>query len=79
MTSEGGKKLTRDDAVQYLKAVKDAFQDNREKYDRFLYVMKDYKDQRFDHVVSYSVLTISNFFPPNVVFNWERENYVNGN
>ncbi|KAK6155145.1 hypothetical protein DH2020_009393 [Rehmannia glutinosa] len=32
----------------YLKQVKDMFQDQREKYDRFLDVMKDFKAQRID-------------------------------
>ncbi|PKA53860.1 Paired amphipathic helix protein Sin3-like 4 [Apostasia shenzhenica] len=41
-------KLTTNDALAYLKAVKDIFQDNREKYDEFLEVMKDFKSQRID-------------------------------
>ncbi|KAJ6845405.1 paired amphipathic helix protein Sin3-like 4 [Iris pallida] len=41
-------KLTTNDALQYLKAVKDTFQDKREKYDEFLEVMKDFKSQRVD-------------------------------
>ncbi|XP_061973574.1 paired amphipathic helix protein Sin3-like 4 [Populus nigra] len=44
----GGQKLTTNDALAYLKAVKDIFQDNREKYDEFLEVMKDFKAQRID-------------------------------
>lgn len=47
----GGQKLTTNDALAYLKAVKEMFQDNREKYDDFLEVMKDFKAQRFDLVV----------------------------
>ena len=43
----GGQKLTTNDALSYLKAVKDIFQDKREKYDDFLEVMKDFKAQRF--------------------------------
>lgn len=42
-------KLTTNDALAYLKAVKDIFQDKREKYDDFLEVMKDFKAQRFDY------------------------------
>ena len=42
-------KLTTNDALAYLKAVKDIFQDKRDKYDDFLEVMKDFKAQRFDH------------------------------
>ncbi|KAI3474840.1 hypothetical protein Pfo_030151 [Paulownia fortunei] len=41
-------KLTTNDALSYLKQVKDMFQDQREKYDRFLDVMKDFKAQRID-------------------------------
>ncbi|CAA2958732.1 paired amphipathic helix Sin3-like 2 isoform X1 [Olea europaea subsp. europaea] len=41
-------KLTTNDALSYLKEVKDMFQDEREKYDRFLDVMKDFKGQRID-------------------------------
>ncbi|PKA48676.1 Paired amphipathic helix protein Sin3-like 4 [Apostasia shenzhenica] len=36
------------DALAYLNAVKDIFQDKREKYDEFLEVMKDFKSQRID-------------------------------
>ncbi|XP_031274590.1 LOW QUALITY PROTEIN: paired amphipathic helix protein Sin3-like 2 [Pistacia vera] len=41
-------KLTTNDALTYLKEVKDMFQDQREKYDLFLEVMKDFKAQRTD-------------------------------
>ncbi|GER29438.1 ABC transporter B family member [Striga asiatica] len=41
-------KLTTNDALSYLKHVKDKFQDQRGKYDRFLDVMKDFKAQRID-------------------------------
>ncbi|XP_051117485.1 paired amphipathic helix protein Sin3-like 2 isoform X2 [Andrographis paniculata] len=41
-------KLTTNDALSYLKQVKDMFQDQRNKYDRFLDVMKDFKAQRID-------------------------------
>lgn len=41
-------KLTTNDALAYLKAVKDKFQDKREKYDEFLEVMKDFKAQRYN-------------------------------
>uniref|UniRef100_A0A7N0V4M3 Histone deacetylase interacting domain-containing protein n=1 Tax=Kalanchoe fedtschenkoi TaxID=63787 RepID=A0A7N0V4M3_KALFE len=41
-------KLTTNDALSYLKKVKDMFQDQREKYDQFLEVMKDFKAQRTD-------------------------------
>lgn len=47
---EGGRiasqKLTTDDALSYLREVKEIFQDQREKYDRFLEVMKEFKAQR---------------------------------
>ncbi|XP_077222252.1 paired amphipathic helix protein Sin3-like 4 [Tasmannia lanceolata] len=43
-----GQKLTTNDALAYLKEVKDIFQDNKEKYNEFLEVMKDFKAQRID-------------------------------
>ena len=39
-------RLTTDDALSYLKAVKDMFKDKKGKYDEFLEVMKDFKAQR---------------------------------
>ncbi|KAI3808698.1 hypothetical protein L1987_24656 [Smallanthus sonchifolius] len=42
------RELTTNDALTYLKEVKDMFQDQREKYDMFLDVMKDFKAQRID-------------------------------
>ncbi|KAI8010069.1 Paired amphipathic helix protein Sin3-like 4, partial [Camellia lanceoleosa] len=39
-------KLTTNDALAYLKAVNDIFQDKRDKYDEFLEVMKGFKAQR---------------------------------
>lgn len=44
----GTQKLTTDDALAYLKAVKEMFKDRKEKYDEFLEVMKDFKAQRID-------------------------------
>ncbi|CAK9179147.1 unnamed protein product, partial [Ilex paraguariensis] len=41
-------RLTTNDALTYLKEVKDMFHDQREKYDMFLDVMKDFKAQRID-------------------------------
>ncbi|KAL8114658.1 hypothetical protein AgCh_021500 [Apium graveolens] len=41
-------KLTTNDALSYLKEVKEMFHDKREKYDMFLDVMKDFKAQRID-------------------------------
>lgn len=43
----GAQKLTTNDALAYLKAVKDKFQDKREKYDEFLEVMKNFRAQRY--------------------------------
>ncbi|KAG4151231.1 hypothetical protein ERO13_D04G052000v2 [Gossypium hirsutum] len=43
-------KLTTNDALTYLKEVKEMFQDKKEKYDMFLEVMKDFKAQRTDTV-----------------------------
>ena len=51
MGGSSAQKLTTNDALSYLKAVKDIFQDRREKYDEFLEVMKDFKAQRFDPLV----------------------------
>ncbi|KAL2349345.1 hypothetical protein Fmac_003345 [Flemingia macrophylla] len=48
MANGGSQKLTTNDALAYLKAVKDIFQDKRDKYDDFLEVMKDFKAQRID-------------------------------
>lgn len=55
-------RLTTNDALSYLKAVKDIFQDKREKYDEFLEVMKDFKAQRFDHA-------LCSVFPANIHVN----------
>ncbi|WJX87923.1 hypothetical protein P8452_70061 [Trifolium repens] len=44
----GVQKLTTNDALSYLKAVREMFQDDKEKYDEFLEVMKDFKAQRID-------------------------------
>ncbi|GAB4839893.1 hypothetical protein Ancab_020602 [Ancistrocladus abbreviatus] len=41
-------RLTTNDALAYLKAVKEKFQDNKDKYEEFLEVMKDFKAQRID-------------------------------
>ncbi|KAJ0971557.1 hypothetical protein J5N97_019516 [Dioscorea zingiberensis] len=41
-------KLTTNDALAYLKSVKDIFHDKKEKYDEFLEVMKDFKSKRID-------------------------------
>ena len=63
--SGGGQKLTTNDALAYLKVVKDAFHDKKEKYDDFLEVMKDFKDQRFDYFVPhyYILHPLQAFFP----------------
>ncbi|KAL2543109.1 Paired amphipathic helix protein Sin3-like 4 [Abeliophyllum distichum] len=47
-SSSSAQRLTTNDALTYLKAVKDIFQDKRDKYDEFLEVMKDFKAQRTD-------------------------------
>ncbi|XP_078148844.1 paired amphipathic helix protein Sin3-like 3 isoform X2 [Carex rostrata] len=46
--SMSGAKLTTNDALDYLKRVKEIFQDQKGKYDEFLEVMKDFKSQRID-------------------------------
>ncbi|MQL90415.1 hypothetical protein Taro_023015, partial [Colocasia esculenta] len=47
-SGNGTQRLTTNDALAYLKDVKEIFQDRREKYDEFLEVMKDFKAQRID-------------------------------
>ncbi|KAJ7557028.1 hypothetical protein O6H91_05G109100 [Diphasiastrum complanatum] len=39
---------TQDDALQYLKAVKDRFKDDKDNYDDFLEVFQHFKEQRID-------------------------------
>ncbi|KAI3729079.1 hypothetical protein L6452_17727 [Arctium lappa] len=48
MDKGDAQKLTPKDALTYLEKVKDIFQDKKEKYDGFLEVMKDFKEQRTD-------------------------------
>jgi len=64
----GGQKLTTDDALQYLKEVKEMFQDQREKYDQFLEVMKDFKAQRqvlcLMFYVRFTIVTVAIFILP---------------
>lgn len=43
--------MTTDDALTYLKEVKDMFPDQREKFDEFLDVMNDFKAQRFATII----------------------------
>ena len=40
---------TLNDALFYLKAVKDKFQDNRAKYEEFIEVLRDFKSERLVH------------------------------
>ncbi|XP_050375013.1 paired amphipathic helix protein Sin3-like 4 isoform X2 [Argentina anserina] len=47
-TPTASQKLTTNDALSYLKAVKEIFENNKEKYEDFLEVMKDFKAQRVD-------------------------------
>nr|XP_024382615.1 paired amphipathic helix protein Sin3-like 4 isoform X2 [Physcomitrium patens] len=47
-SAANGQRLTTDDALAYLKAVKEKFKDDKGKYDEFLEVMKDFKAQRLD-------------------------------
>uniref|UniRef100_A0A0E0BVX5 Histone deacetylase interacting domain-containing protein n=1 Tax=Oryza meridionalis TaxID=40149 RepID=A0A0E0BVX5_9ORYZ len=59
-----GQKLTTNDALVYLKAVKDKFQDKREKYEEFLEVMRDFKSERIDtNGVIIRVKTLFNGYP----------------
>ncbi|KAI3502431.1 hypothetical protein L1887_30500 [Cichorium endivia] len=48
MDKGSSNKLTTNDALTYLEKVKDRFQNEKEKYDEFLKVMKDFKAQRID-------------------------------
>ncbi|XP_055802807.1 paired amphipathic helix protein Sin3-like 2 isoform X2 [Solanum dulcamara] len=48
--SASNAKVTTDDALTYLKEVKDMFPDQREKFDEFLDVMNDFKAQRINIV-----------------------------
>ena len=45
--SVSGQKITIMDALQYMKEVQCAFHDSREKIDKFMDVMKDYKFHMF--------------------------------
>lgn len=47
-TQASTQRLTTDDALAYLKAVKEKFKDDKEKYEEFLECMKDFKAQRID-------------------------------
>ncbi|KAI0524020.1 hypothetical protein KFK09_003384 [Dendrobium nobile] len=47
-TDTSAQKLTISDALAYLKYVKDLFKDNKEKYNEFLKVMRDFKSQRIN-------------------------------
>ncbi|EPS70390.1 hypothetical protein M569_04370, partial [Genlisea aurea] len=47
-TNSKEQKLTTNQALTYLKAVKEHFQDRKDTYDEFLEVMKDFKAQRID-------------------------------
>ena len=42
----GGNRLTTNDALTYLRDVKEKFKDNRLVYDKFLDIMKDFKSQK---------------------------------
>ncbi|CAJ2651227.1 paired amphipathic helix protein Sin3-like 3 [Trifolium pratense] len=54
MASEGGKKLTEDDALAFLKAVKDVFKDEEENFNYFMEIMIDYREKRiyFDDLMT---------------------------
>ncbi|KAK7386924.1 hypothetical protein VNO78_27300 [Psophocarpus tetragonolobus] len=46
--SESGKKLTKMDAILYIKEVQHVFEDKKEEFNEFLEVLKDYKLDRTD-------------------------------
>jgi histone deacetylase complex regulatory component SIN3 len=55
---------TLNDALFYLKAVKDKFQDNRAKYEEFIEVLRDFKSERIDmNGVIIRVKTLFNGYP----------------
>lgn len=60
MVAAGSQKLTTNDALTYLKAVKEIFENNKEKYEDFLEVMKDFKAQRFDN--QYVILSFLHYY-----------------
>ncbi|CAL0313137.1 unnamed protein product [Lupinus luteus] len=48
MDSEGSRKVTTKDALLYLKEIKTVFKEDMEKYEYFLQIMKDFKQNRID-------------------------------
>lgn len=60
MVAAASQKLTTNDALTYLKAVKEIFENNKEKYEDFLEVMKDFKAQRFDN--QYVILSFLHYY-----------------
>ncbi|XP_019435131.1 PREDICTED: paired amphipathic helix protein Sin3-like 5 [Lupinus angustifolius] len=48
MASEGGRRVTSKDALSYLQEIKTAFKEEKEKYEHFLQIMKDFKEKRLD-------------------------------
>ncbi|KAM7269784.1 hypothetical protein ACFE04_025281 [Oxalis oulophora] len=48
MAKEGGARLLANDALAFLKAVKESFRDKRGMYDEFMDMMKDFKANRID-------------------------------
>lgn len=66
-------KLTTNDALVYLKRVKDIFQDKRDKYEDFLEVMKDFKAQRFFTVhASFRPFGFSTYFQGTQFYPWGK-------
>lgn len=43
-------KATKDDAYAYLRAVKDAFPNDRDKYDDFISIMNNFKARRYIYI-----------------------------
>ncbi|PIN18039.1 Histone deacetylase complex, SIN3 component [Handroanthus impetiginosus] len=62
-TASSAQRLTTTDALSYLKTVKENFQDNKDKYNEFLDVMKDFKAQRID--TSGVILRVKELFKGN--------------
>lgn len=60
MASGKSQKATLADAISYVLRVKERFERNREKYERFLETVKDYGDRKIDFVELYA--TLANLF-----------------
>lgn len=63
--ADGGnstQEVTPNDALSYLKEVKNTFQYQREKYDRLLNVLNDYKAQRYVGMIASEIIAALNVY-----------------